>query len=34
MTVELLIEGSQAAFANNPCGSGTTLAAMPLSNWA
>ena len=34
MTVELLIESGQAAFTNNPCGWGTNLAAMPLSNWA
>ena len=34
MTVELLIEDSQAAFANKPCGSSTNLAAMPLSNSA
>jgi hypothetical protein len=34
MTIELLIDGSQAAFANNPYGSGTSLAAMPLWNWA
>jgi hypothetical protein len=34
MTVELLIEDSQAAFGNRPCGSSTNLAAMPWSNWA
>ena len=34
MTVEPLIEDSQAAFGNKPCGSSTNLAAMPLSNWA
>jgi hypothetical protein len=34
MTVELLIEDSQAAFGNKPCRSSTNLAAMPLSNSA
>ena len=34
MTVELLIEDSQADFGNKPCGSSTNLAAMPLSNSA
>ena len=34
MTIELVIEDSQAAFGNKPCGSSTNLAAMPWSNWA
>jgi hypothetical protein len=34
ITFELLIEDSQAAFGNKPCGSSTNLAAMPLSNSA
>jgi hypothetical protein len=31
ITFELLIENSQAALGNKPCGSSTNLAAMPLS---